>query len=174
MSRNPPSQPDLEQSILTALRQVFGVVGWQPQQILRATRLLVRQYRAARRRRRHAVQGLQVPPFAIFSVTSQCNLNCFGCYANELRQHSEREEMDRDEISNLLSEAHKLGVSVVLLAGGEPLLKPQLLQITQAEPGILFLLFTNATLLDSAAIRALKGQPHVIPVLSIEGSSSTT
>lgn len=169
-----PSQPSLELSILDTLRQISRMTRCGPRLMLRAVKLLVRQHRAARVRQQHAAEGLQVPPFAIFSVTSQCNLNCFGCYANVLHQHSARDEMDEERIVNLFSEASQLGVSVMLLAGGEPLQKTRLLQMTQNEPGILFLLFTNGSLLDHLAIQQLRKQPHVIPVLSIEGSEPAT
>ena len=65
-------------------------------------------------------------------------------------------------------------MSVMLLAGGEPLLRESLLAFTAQVPEILFLLFTNGSLIDEATIDRLRGQRHVVPVLSIEGNEAQT
>ncbi len=62
----------------------------------------------------------------------------------------------------------------MLIAGGEPLLREGLLDLTAETPEILFLLFTNATLIDAAIIEKLKTQPHVVPILSLEGDEALT
>ena len=62
----------------------------------------------------------------------------------------------------------------MLIAGGEPLLREGLLDLTAQTPEILFLLFTNATLLDDATVEKLKTQPHVVPILSLEGDETFT
>ena len=62
----------------------------------------------------------------------------------------------------------------MLIAGGEPLLREGLLDLTAQTPEILFLLFTNATLLDDAVVEKLKSQPHVVPILSLEGDQAFT
>jgi len=77
-------------------------------------------------------------------------------------------------MTELLVEAEHLGISLVLLAGGEPLINKDLLDITRFFPGITFPLFTNGTLIDENVIIALKKQPHVVPVLSIEGNPAQT
>lgn len=112
-----------------------------------------------------------MPPFSIFSITGKCNLSCAGCYANLLHR-SDRPELSNERIGRLLSEARDLGVSIMLIAGGEPLLREGLLDLTAQVPEILFLLFTNATLLDDTVVEKLKAQPHVVPILSLEGDET--
>jgi len=126
------------------------------------------QRRAARRRRRWERRGIHVPPFAILSVTRRCNLHCAGCYAGALHGSGD-EEMSAEKLHGVLEEARELGISIVLLAGGEPLARPDLLEVTAAFPEVAFPMFTNGTLIDAAAIASLSRQHHVIPVLSLEG-----
>ncbi len=162
-----------ERSIFDTLKLAARVTAYDPRFAARALRLLRRQFKAARIRRRHAGQGIHVPPFSIFSITSACNLNCVGCYANILHRAA-RPELADDRIARLFGEARDLGVSIMLLAGGEPMMRDRLLDLTATAPEILFLLFTNATLIDDAAVEQLRSQPHVIPVLSLEGDESQT
>ncbi len=114
-----------------------------------------------------------MPPFVIYSVTGECNLDCAGCY-DKLLHRFDRAELSAAQMRRVFTEARDLGVSIMLLAGGEPLLRRELLDITAEFPEILFLLFTNGSLLDDERILKLKRQRHVIPVLSIEGDESRT
>jgi MoaA/NifB/PqqE/SkfB family radical SAM enzyme len=139
-----------------------------PKQALFFARIQAAQSRSARVRDRQRERGVQVPPLLIASITSRCNLHCRGCYARA-RHGSHRPEMTDEQWAGLFEQAQELGVSVIMLAGGEPLLRPQILDVTRKFPDIIFPLFTNGLLLDDAVIARFRGQPQVIPVLSIEG-----
>jgi MoaA/NifB/PqqE/SkfB family radical SAM enzyme len=162
-----------EASLFDVLRTGLRITRGNPRLATRAIRVLLRQRSAAARRDRAEVRGVHVPPFVIYSVTGRCNLRCAGCYANLLHRH-DCPEMSQTRTSELLAEAKHLGVSVVLLAGGEPLLRPDLLDQIAQRPEILFLLFTNGSLLDEARIARLRRLPQVIPVLSLEGGEAET
>ena len=168
-----PPAVAFEASIFDVVRTALRITRKDPRLAYHALRLLRRQQLSARRRDAQATRGLHVPPFLIYSITAACNLSCAGCYANLLHT-SERAEMDDARIERFLAELEALGSSVMLIAGGEPLLRPGLLEITAAHPRILFLLFTNGALLDEDKIGVLQHQRHVIPVLSIEGSEDQT
>lgn len=162
-----------EQSVLDTIRIGARLTMHDPWFVIRGARLLWRQRSAAQRRRRQKAAGVRVPPFLIFSITERCNFRCAGCYANLLHR-SERPELTAEKVEAILGEARDLGVSVILIAGGEPFLRPRLLDLTASVPEILFLLFTNASRLDRSAIERLCRQPHVIPILSIEGDEQRT
>jgi len=162
-----------EASIVDVVKTALRITRSDPRFATHALRLLRRQSRAAKVRDRRESRGVHVPPFLIYSITSRCNLDCVGCYANILHT-SDREEMSQARVRALLDEVEALGASVMLIAGGEPLLRPHLLELTAAHPQILFLLFTNGTLLDPGRIEALRRQRHVIAVLSIEGDEDQT
>jgi sulfatase maturation enzyme AslB (radical SAM superfamily) len=77
--------------------------------------------------------------------------------------------MPLEDLRRILEQAGELGVSFVLLAGGEPLLRADILDVTLRFPEIIFPLFTNGTLLSGKILDKLQPQKHVIPILSMEG-----
>lgn len=145
----------------------------RPRRLPFLARAALTQRRAARRRRTWERRGTHVPPLLVVSVTHQCNLNCAGCYAREHHRPDAR-LLDIGRLGALLDEADELGVSIVMLAGGEPLLRRELFDLTARHPGIVFPLFTNGLLVDEAVISELKRQRHVVPVISLEGTPEQT
>jgi MoaA/NifB/PqqE/SkfB family radical SAM enzyme len=139
-----------------------------PKQALFFARIQAAQKRSAELRDQQRERGVQVPPLVIASITSRCNLHCRGCYAR-VRHRSRRPELTDKQWAGLFSQAQDLGVSVIMLAGGEPLMRPGILDVTRKFPGVIFPLFTNGLLLDDAVIGRFRSQPQVIPVVSIEG-----
>lgn len=136
-------------------------------------RLLSRQRRAARLRDQMEKRGVHVPPMLIVSVTNRCNLACKGCYA-QAHNTPKGEELSTDQLADALRQAEELGVSVVLLAGGEPLTRPEILDITEQFPNIIFAMFTNGLLIDDMLASRLKKQRHVVPIISLEGDCPDT
>lgn len=109
----------------------------------------------------------------IISVTQKCNLHCAGCYAHALQRVSEP-EMDDARLQRLVDEARELGISIILLAGGEPLTRPSILGITARHPEVIFPLFTNGLLIDPSMAKLFLQQPQVAPVISLEGHMRET
>lgn len=139
-------------------------------------RTIVSQRKAVKTREHWEEQGTHVPPFLIISVTSKCNLNCKGCYARA--QHRDLTPrlgpIAASNSSADMDDASKLGISVALLAGGEPLTRPELLDITLDYPDILFPIFTNGLLIDDNITARIRGQRNTIPVISLEGNQEIT
>ena len=105
------------------------------------------QNKAAKMRQKLELEGLHVPPILVISVTSKCNLHCEGCYHQALRAKPDS-EMSDERIERLVDEAKELGISFIVLAGGEPLMRPNILDISKKTPEIMFLMFTNGLLLN--------------------------
>ena len=81
---------------------------------------------ASEKRSKAELAGEHIPPFLIASITSQCNLHCAGCYSrcNHATTDSEPvKQLTGEEWSKIFDEASDLGVSFILLAGGEPMLR---------------------------------------------------
>lgn len=134
---------------------------------------LIRQRKAAKRRLAIEKQGLHVPPYLIASITRRCNLKCQGCYVRA--QHSgEGSQLPLNRWREIIQEARDLGVSVIMIAGGEPFTRRDFFGLTQFFPDIVFPVFTNGLLLDQSMIQQLKKQPNVIPIISIEGFERET
>jgi MoaA/NifB/PqqE/SkfB family radical SAM enzyme len=168
---------DASAALTRALRIFFSefvrVSLSRPSQALFYGRTVGWQMRAARLRARHAAEGLTVPPIAIFSITNRCNLRCRGCYAQAIRGDAP-DELSAGELRDVVVQADALGISFFVIAGGEPLTRPEILDITREFPHIVFLLVTNGMLLDSSMIARLASQRNTVPVLSIEGTRAET
>jgi MoaA/NifB/PqqE/SkfB family radical SAM enzyme len=136
-------------------------------------RTALSQRSAARLRLAWERKGVHVPPLLIVSVTHQCNLNCAGCYAKEHHRPGAG-LLDIGRLGTLLDEADQLGISIVMVAGGEPLMRREIFGLTARHPGIVFPLFTNGLLLDGDVIATLRRQCQVIPVISLEGTPEHT
>lgn len=133
--------------------------------------------KAGRIRENYEKQGRHIPPFLIASITSNCNLFCKGCYARENNLCSDKAEkiqLTGDEWSRIFIEAEKIGVSFILLAGGEPFMRPDIIERASEIPGILFPVFTNGTLLNEEKVEWLDSHRNILPVVSIEGGMELT
>ena len=164
----------LSDAIVCFFRDVARVALTRPGWWVPAIRLLLAQRKSAQKRDRWREQGVQVPPFLILSVTSRCNLRCAGCYAKALHNPTKKTELSSERLVELLSEAHGMGISSVLVAGGEPLTRPDIFEVTRRFPTTAFALFTNGTLLNGDALRSLGEQRNVVAVVSIEGNRLET
>jgi MoaA/NifB/PqqE/SkfB family radical SAM enzyme len=131
------------------------------------------QQKASRTRAKLNKQGLQVPPVMILSITNRCNLHCKGCYHQALRDVT-KPEMNEEKLHSVISEARDLGVSFMVLAGGEPLVRPDILRITADFPDIIFLMFTNGLLITDDIAARFKAQKNIVPLISLEGYEDNT
>jgi len=132
-----------------------------------------RQQKAARLRQLWEKRGIVVPPVLIFSITTKCNLQCENCYAQALHPPSVK-ELNTEEIRSLFSEAKELGVSFFVIAGGEPFLRSELLELTAEFSDLLFLVFTNGMLINDKMLKQLKRQKNVVLMVSLEGQAEET
>ena len=133
-------------------------------------------------KRRAAVkekEGVDVPPFLICSIATSCNLHCKGCYAraNGIAADSEEEQkatLSPEQWKSIFEEAASIGVNFALLAGGEPMLRRDILECVAEVKDMVFPIFTNGTLIGPSYIAFLKEHLNMIPVISIEGMEHST
>ncbi|MDD1701796.1 MAG: radical SAM protein, partial [Methanoregula sp.] len=79
-------------------------------------------------------------------------------------------ELDPGRLSSLVREASELGVSIIVLAGGEPLIRrAEIAGLARSYPKILFPVFSNGLLIDDAAAAELGKTKNIIPMISFEG-----
>ena len=134
--------------------------------------------KAERRRNEHLTkEGLEVPPFLIASIATTCNLQCKGCYARKngiAGDTSTKVTLTPSQWSVIFSEAAELGISFCLLAGGEPLMRRDLLESAASIEDIIFPVFTNGTLIGAFYTDFFKRHLNLIPVISIEGELTAT
>ena len=130
----------------------------------------------------YEADGIHIPPFLIASITDSCNLHCQGCYARAnhicgepaaAAKSPDAETLTAQRWSEIFTEASDLGISFILLAGGEPLMRPEILETAADRKKILFPVFTNGTLFTENTISLFHRNRNLIPVISIEGSRLT-
>ena len=135
--------------------------------------------RAAARRARAERRGEHVPPFLIASITDRCNLCCMGCYARANHTCGDLDGVGEglltgEQWGDIFRQAAELGVGFILLAGGEPFLREDVLRAAAERPDILFPVFTNGTMLNGERLALLAAAPNLIPILSLEGDKAAT
>lgn len=133
--------------------------------------------KASRKRSSFEEKGEHIPPFLIASITSSCNLHCAGCYSrcNEATVDAVPiDQLSDEEWDKVFSEAEDLGVSFILLAGGEPLLRQDVIRVAADHPDILFPIFTNGVFMDQRYFQLLDEHRNLLPVMSIEGGKEIT
>lgn len=132
---------------------------------------------ASKKRAKLEAEGEHIPPFLIASITSSCNLHCAGCYSrcNDATQDTEPvAQLSDDEWLRVFDEASDLGVSFILLAGGEPLLRKGVIEAAGKKQDILFPIFTNGTYMADKYFDMFDRNRNLVPIMSIEGKKEAT
>ncbi len=84
------------------------------------------------------------------SLTPKCNLACIYCHREG--EKKPEEPLSAAEIAEILRVAEKIGIRSVKFTGGEPMLRPDLLEIIQSVPaGMESSITTNGTCLAGLA-----------------------
>ncbi len=132
---------------------------------------------SSKRRADLEAQGEHIPPFLIASITSSCNLHCAGCYARENHICSDEKayaQLSAEEWDTIFREAKDLGIGFILLAGGEPMMRKDILLKAAEIPEILFPVFTNGTLMSDSYLQLFDKARNLVPIFSIEGDERKT
>lgn len=132
---------------------------------------------ASKKRKASSDSGKHIPAFLIASITSRCNLNCAGCYSRCNMEDTDAEpelQLSGKEWQKVFDEAEEMGISFILLAGGEPLLRRDVIEAAGKRPSILFPVFTNGTFVDERYLDLFDRCRNLVPILSIEGEKETT
>ncbi|MBR1931322.1 MAG: radical SAM protein [Lachnospiraceae bacterium] len=133
--------------------------------------------RASKLRDREEKEGLHVPAFLIASITSSCNLHCAGCYSRANHacvDTAPQNQLTAEEWEQIFLEAQDLGVGFILLAGGEPMVRLDVIKKAGDFPDILFPIFTNGTMIGEEYLKLFDRCRNLLPVISIEGDEAAT
>jgi radical SAM protein with 4Fe4S-binding SPASM domain len=104
-----------------------------------------------------------IPIEVMIELTHHCNLRCGHCYIPDF---GSPDRLSAARLLALLDELAAMGTLVVALSGGEPLLRPDWLEIARRARALDFdlHLFTNGTRVDTAAAAALAGLDATVHV----------
>lgn len=128
-------------------------------------------------RQNYEKNGHHIPVFLIASITSSCNLHCTGCYsrANDAcSDDAPQNQLSGDDWGNIFDQARDIGISFIVLAGGEPMLREDVIMKASQFPEILFPIFTNGTILNDDYMDLFDKNRNLVPIFSIEGDEKDT
>ena len=133
--------------------------------------------KAEERRTQLENSGKHIPPFLIASIATKCNLFCNGCYARanqSCHEDAADDQLSSQEWHRIFEEASSLGVSFILLAGGEPLMRRDVIRCAGKVQNIIFPIFTNGTIVSDDDLELFNRKRNLVPIISLEGSREET
>lgn len=112
-------------------------------------------------------------PVVVWNCTRTCNLQCLHCYSNSDAQKYEG-ELTTNEALHFIDQLAQFKVPVLLLSGGEPLLRPDLEQLVARAvgQGIRVTISTNGTLLKAEKVKRLQALGIGYIGVSLDGTAT--
>ncbi len=163
----------LNDSLSVFLKDAVRVAITRPSQAYHFFKIVRWQRQAAKTRTDWENKGVHIPPIIIYSITNRCNLNCKGCFHWALHEADDI-EMSDEKLRSTIAEAKGIGVSIMVIGGGEPMMRPRIIDITTEFPEVIFLVFTNGLLLDEEKLDRIQKNKNFVPVISLEGDRAGT
>ncbi|MBK1840396.1 heme d1 biosynthesis radical SAM protein NirJ [Azospirillum sp. YIM B02556] len=113
-------------------------------------------------------------PVVIWNLVRRCNLSCLHCYSFSA-DHDFPGELSTAEAFRVLDDLKAAGVSVLILSGGEPLMRPDLFDITRRAKALGFYvgLSSNGTLIDRTRVAAIAAAGYDYVGVSLDGLAPT-
>ncbi len=109
-------------------------------------------------------------PVVVWAVTKACNLRCVHCYASATPGPAP-DELSFEEGTRVLDDLKAFGIPAVLFSGGEPLARPDTLELIKyaASIGLNCTLSTNGLLIDDAMADKLAAVGLRYAGISVDG-----
>jgi radical SAM protein with 4Fe4S-binding SPASM domain len=113
-------------------------------------------------------------PIVVWNITRTCNLKCLHCYSDSYAEIYEG-ELTNAEAKRNLDDLAEFKVPAVLFSGGEPLVRPDLLELISyaVSKGLRVTLSTNGTLIDEDIAKQLKANNLTYVGISLDGIGDT-
>lgn len=115
---------------------------------------------------------VNIPFTLLIDQTARCNLRCIGCWAGD---YSENQDLDYATVERICREARELGIYLIFISGGEPLLRRNdILALAGKFQDMAFHVYTNGTLIDEKTARAAAKLGNIGFAISLEGFEKNT
>lgn len=145
----------------------------RPPAVKRAFEAMMEGFAGVSRRDAYRAQYGAAPSFYTLNPTQECNLGCWGCYDNCKRAgpHLSLDEMDW-VVSSMKDD---FGIHFAVISGGEPFIRiEELGELARRHRDVVFMVYTNGTLITPAVIKLLAELGNVSPAISLEGDEAET
>lgn len=114
----------------------------------------------------------RAPLLMVISPTMRCNLKCHGCYS---ANYNKEDAINSATLDRIMYEAKDLGLYFVVVSGGEPFLRDDLLRMFEKHPEMLFMVYTNGTIIHKEKLaKDIARLGNCIPCISVEGFADET
>ncbi|MBM3558142.1 MAG: radical SAM protein, partial [Alphaproteobacteria bacterium] len=113
-------------------------------------------------------------PVVIWNLIRRCNLLCKHCYSISADKDFAG-ELSRDEIFAVMDDLYSFGVRALILSGGEPLLRPDIFEISRyaKDKGFYVGLSSNGTLIDETTADRIVAAGYDYVGISLDGIGAT-
>jgi heme d1 biosynthesis radical SAM protein NirJ len=113
-------------------------------------------------------------PVVIWNLVRRCNLTCKHCYSISADVDFPG-ELNTEQVYGVMDDLKQYGVPVLILSGGEPLLRPDIYDISRRAKAMGFYtaLSTNGTLIDESNIDKIAEMNYDYLGISIDGLRET-
>lgn len=110
-----------------------------------------------------------------WELTARCNLTCKHCRA-EAQDHAVKGELSTAEVMQVARDIRDVADPIMILTGGEPLVRPDIFDIAKYCCGIFtrVAMATNGTLVDDAVAKKIAGCGIQRVSLSLDGATAAT
>lgn len=121
-----------------------------------------------------APRGTLPGPVVIWNLIRRCNLKCKHCYSISSDVDFPG-ELTTEEVFRTMDDLWEFGVRVLILSGGEPLLRPDIFEISQRAKNMGFYvgLSTNGALIDEEMIKPIADIDYDYVGISLDGIGAT-
>lgn len=116
------------------------------------------------------------PPFMVsYSVTTKCNLKCRHCYSDSVEQAAP-DELSMEEAFHLVDDLSRWGIGLLIIDGGEPLCREDLLDIVRyaSSKNIRTTIGSNGTLIDESMAKKMIDAGVMAVAISVDGADAET
>lgn len=114
------------------------------------------------------------PKWIAWEITRRCNLRCVHCRSSSKMEIEGHPDFSTGEAYRILDEISGYAKPVVVLSGGEPLLREDVFDIARygSDRGLRMCLATNGTLVSAEACKKIKESGIRIVSMSLDGASA--
>ncbi len=113
-------------------------------------------------------------PVVIWNLIRRCNLTCAHCYSTSADKDFAG-ELTTAEVKAVMADLRAFGVPVLILSGGEPLMRPDIFELAHHAKslGFYLALSTNGTLIDADQVAPIAAVGFDYLGISLDGLAET-
>ncbi len=116
------------------------------------------------------------PKWIAWEITRRCNLGCVHCRSSSVPEAGDHPDFSFEKAKTILDDIASYASPVIVLSGGEPLLRPDVFDIARygAGKGLRMCMASNGTLVTEEVCHSIKEAGIRMVSLSLDGAKAET